>query len=270
MITTILFDIYGTLIDISTDENDTAAYEALSKWLEYKYIYLSADQLKWFYREEFARRIGTETARKKLEEDVFKSIIDEFEARMTSRQETHPDADVREVFKSIILRFAQRTPEELEHMATDLSHLFRAVTRKRIFLYPTVKPALDQMQKKYRLGIVSNAQEAFTMPELGLYKLGPYFETIVLSSQVGVKKPNSRIFARALADLNVKPEKVVFVGNDMEADMMGASKLGMRTIYLMDKNRVGQAPRGVSPDAVVSNVNLFEVMTIVDRWNGEK
>ena len=60
------------------------------------------------------RRIGTETARKKLEEDVFKSIIDEFEARMTSRQETHPDADVREVFKSIILRFAQRTPEELE------------------------------------------------------------------------------------------------------------------------------------------------------------
>ena len=155
-------------------------------------------------------------------------------------------------------------------MATDLSHLFRAMTRKRIFLYPTVKPALDQMQKKYRLGIVSNAQEAFTMPELGLYKLGPYFETIVLSSQVGVKKPNSRIFARALADLNVKPEKVVFVGNDMEADMLGASKLGMKTIYLMDKNKIGQAPRGVSPDAMVSNVNLFEVMTIVDRWNGEK
>ena len=63
------------------------------------------------------------------------------------------------------------------------------------------------------------------MPELGLYQLGPYFETIVLSSQVGVKKPNSRIFARALSDLNVKPEKAVFVGNDMEADMLGASKL---------------------------------------------
>ena len=77
MISTILFDIYGTLIDISTDENDPAAYDALSKWLEYKYIYLSADQLKWFYREEFARRIGTEAVRKKLEQDVFKSIIDE-------------------------------------------------------------------------------------------------------------------------------------------------------------------------------------------------
>ena len=270
MIDTILFDIYGTLIDISTDESDAAAYEALSKWLEYKYIYLSADQLRWFYREEFARRIGTEAARKKLEEDVFKSIIDEFESRAVARQETHPDADVREVFKSIIMRFAQRTPEEMEHMATDLSHLFRAMTRKRIFLYPTVKPALDQMQKKYRLGIVSNAQEAFTMPELALYKLEPYFETIVLSSQVGVKKPNSRIFARALTNLSVKPEKVVFVGNDMEADMLGASKLGMKTIYLMEKNKIGMPPRGVSPDAAVSNVNLFEVMALVDRWNAEK
>jgi putative hydrolase of the HAD superfamily len=92
----------------------------------------------------------------------------------------------------------------------------------------------------------------------------------VLSSQVGVKKPNSRIFARALSDLNVKPEKAVFVGNDMEADMLGASKLGMKTIYLMDRNKIGAIPRGISPDAVVSNVNLFEVMAIVDKWNGEK
>jgi putative hydrolase of the HAD superfamily len=268
VITTVLFDIYGTLIDITTDESDIAVYEALSKWLEYKYIYLSADQLKWLYKEEFARRIGTEAARKKLEEDVFKSIIDEFETRLAALQEAHPDADVREVFKSIVQRFTQRTPEELEHMATDLSHLFRAMTRKRIFLYPTVKPALDQMQKRYRLGIVSNAQEAFTMPELALYGLQPYFETIVLSSQAGVKKPNSRIFARALANLNEKPDRVVFVGNDMTADMMGASKLGMKTIFLIDKNRVGPTPRGVSPDAIVSNVNLLEVMTIVDRWNG--
>lgn len=269
MITTILFDIYGTLIDISTDENDMASYEALSKWLEYNYIYLSADQIKWLYHEEFSRRLGPTTL-KKPEEDVFKSIIDEFEIRLGARQEAHPDADVREVFKNIIARFAHISLEELDHMAADLSHLFRAMTRKRIFLYPTVKPALDQMQKKYRLGIVSNAQEAFTMPELGLYGLAPYFETIVLSSQVGVKKPNSMIFVRALANLHEKPENVVFVGNDMSADMLGASKLGMKTIFLMEKNKSTQRPRGVAPDAMVANVNLFEVLTIVDGWNAVK
>lgn len=267
MITTVFFDIYGTLIDISTDENDIATYETMSKWLEYKYIYLSTDQIKWLYREEFDRRLGTEETRRLAEADIFKNIIEEFEARMAEHKELYPDADVRDVFKSIIRKFTTRTPEELDHLATDLSHLFRSSTRKRIFLYPTVKPALDQLQKKYRLGIISNAQEAFTMPELGLYDLSKYFETIVLSSQVGVKKPNSRIFVRALTSLNVKPSEAVFVGNDMAADIMGASKLGMKTIYLVQKNRPPKPVSGVLPDAVIYNVNLFDVMTLVDKWN---
>lgn len=265
MITTILFDIYGTLIDITTDESDLAVYETLSKWLEYKYIYISADQLKWLYHEEFARRLGTEEARRKAEADIFKNIIEEFEARLGEHKELNPDADVREVFRTIVTKFASRTPEELDHLSTDLSHLFRSATRKRMFIYPAVKPALDQMQKKYRLGIVSNAQEAFTMPELGLYELARYFETIVLSSQVGVKKPNSRIFTRALGNLNVKPSEAVMVGNDMTADMMGASKLGMRTIFTSSKPP--RLIKGVTPDAVVPNINLFQVLELVDAWN---
>ena len=75
MITTILFDIYGTLIDIVTDEADIQSYEALSKWLEYKYIYLSADQMKWLYHEEFVRRLGLEESRARAETDIFKNII---------------------------------------------------------------------------------------------------------------------------------------------------------------------------------------------------
>jgi len=267
MITTILFDIYGTLIDITTDESDVSSYDALSKWLEYKYIYVSGDQLKWLYKEEFARRLGTEEARTRAEADIFKNIIDEFEARMGEHRELYPDADVRDVFKTIITKFASRTPEEMGHLSSDLSQLFRAMTRRRIFIYPTVKPALDQMQKKYRLGIVSNAQEAFTPPELGLYDLTRYFETIVLSSQVGMKKPNSRIFTRALSNLNVKPSDAVMVGNDMTADMMGAAKLGMRTIFI--SNKPPKPINGVTPDAIISSLNLFQVMELVDSWNSK-
>lgn len=262
MITTILFDIYGTLIDISTDERNMYSYEAISKWMGYKGIYIMPDQLKWFYHEEFARRIGEEENRAKG--DVFKEIIDEFEARIQHR-EIHPDADVRDVFKSIILKYKQPPEEELARLATDLSHLFRAMTRKNIFVYPTVKPALDTMRKQYRLGIVSNAQEAFTMPELALYDLAPYFETIVLSSQVGVKKPGPRIFSQALKNMNVKPEETVFVGNDLKADIMGASRMGMKTIYLAGDP--GMKIRGIAPDAVVPNVDMFEVLKHIDRMN---
>ncbi|MCD1295375.1 HAD family hydrolase [Methanocella sp. CWC-04] len=265
MITTILFDIYGTMIDISTDENNIMPYETMSKWLEYKSIYLTPDQLKWFYHEEFSKRIGTKEERERVEEDIFKEIMEEYEMRVREEREIHRDADVREVFKSIILKFTTPPPDELEHLALDLSHLFRATTRKKIFIYPTVKPALDQLQRRYRLGIVSNAQEAFTIPELRLFGLDPYFETIVLSSMVGAKKPNSRIFLQALKNLDIKPENAVFVGNDLKADIMGASKLGIKTIYLSDKSLSNI--KGYKPNAVIANVNMFEVLKYVDMWN---
>jgi putative hydrolase of the HAD superfamily len=262
VISTILFDIYGTLIDISTDEDSPAAYETISKYLEYKGIYMTPDQLKWFYREEFSRRIGpAEPSRP--EADIFKDIMEDFEMRMAQR-ERHVDADVREVFRCVVQKYAP-PGTDLGDLSTDLSHLFRASTRKKMFLYPTVRPAMEEMQKRYRLGIVSNAQEAFTMPELDIYGLRKYFETIVLSSMAGVKKPNSKIFLKALENLNVRPQDTVFVGNDMHADIMGAGRLGMKTIFLADKP--GQRARGVEPDAIVNSSDMFQVLTYVDRWN---
>jgi putative hydrolase of the HAD superfamily len=265
MITAVLFDIYGTLIDIQTDEAGTDAYNILSKWLEYERVYISPDQVKWLYREEFARRLGPPEQRR-AESDAFKEIIDEYAARARGT-ELFLDSDVVDVFRTILTRCCSVTGPAADHLPEDCAHLFRAATRKRMFIYPTVKQGLDQLKKGYRLGIVSNAQEAFTLSELDLYGLRPYFETIVLSSREGVKKPNSRIFQAALDHLGIGPQQAAFVGNDLFADVLGAGKLGMKTIYL---GRPGQPVRGATPDAVVPDINFHEIKTIVDGWNAQE
>ena len=265
MITTVLFDIYGTLIDIQTDEASMDAYNILSKWLEYKRVYLSPDQVKWFYHEEFARRLGTPEQRK-AEPDAFKDIADEHAASAPGTG-LFPDSDVNDVFRTILTRCGCVASTAIDHLPEDCSHLFRAATRKRMFLYPTIKPGLDELRKGYRLGIVSNAQETFTLPELDIYGLRPYFETIVLSSSVGVKKPNARIFQVALDNLKIEPQHAAFVGNDLFADILGAGRLGMKTIYL---SQPGQTIRGATPDAVVPDINFHEIKNIVDGWNQQE
>ncbi|MGA9141276.1 MAG: HAD family hydrolase [Methanocella sp.] len=265
MITAIFFDIYGTLIDIQTDEAGMEAYTILSKWLEYKRVYLSPDQIKWFYHEEFARRLGP-PERRRTESDAFKEILEEYAARAHGT-ELFLDSDVSDVFRTILTQCCGTSCPPPDYLPEDCSHLFRAATRKRMFIYPTVRPALDQIRKGYRLGIVSNAQEAFTLPELDLYSLRPYFETIVLSSQVGVKKPNSKIFQTALDNLKLEPQNVAFVGNDLFADILGAGKLGMKTIYV---GRPGTPVRGAVPDAVVPDINFHDVKNIVDGWNRQE
>lgn len=255
----VLFDIYGTLIDIRTDEFSPDTYETLSKYLEYKNIYISPDQMRWFYHEEFARRLGTEPA-KPGSMRAFKDLMSTVSG---TGDRPYADADVRDVFRTIVTELGWSRGTDIEDLSTDLSHLFRSMTRKAMFVYPTVKTGLDRLKQKYRLGIVSNAQEAFTFPELDLYGLRSYFDVIVLSSEAGIKKPDSRIFRKALDALNVSTDEVIFVGNDRFSDITGSAALGIRSVLV---DGVGVPVTGVEPDARAVGANLIDVAAIIEKW----
>lgn len=262
MIKAVLFDIYGTLVDVQTDEAGMGAYELLSKYLEYKHVYLTPDQVKWFYHEEFARRLGQEPGKP--------ASLDDFRQHIQTNPRSYPDDDIRDVFKTIVDRCCvvkAVKSDDLDHTAADLSHLFRSATRKRLFVYPTIRSGLKVLREKYRLGIVSNAQEAFTPEELDIYGLREHFDIIVLSSQAKLKKPNPAIFQAALEKIGIDPKEVVFVGNDLIADIMGASNLGMKTILI---GRQQYNITGVTPDAVIPGTDIGEIMRIIGSWQEVK
>jgi putative hydrolase of the HAD superfamily len=79
---------------------------------------------------------------------------------------------------------------------------------------------------------VSNAQACFTLPELEKIGLIPFFDGIVISSDVGVKKPSSQIFALALERFGLRADECVYVGNDMRDDIQGAYSAGLKTVYI--------------------------------------
>ena len=61
--------------------------------------------------------------------------------------------------------------------------------------------------------------------------LADYFYPIVVSGDLGYRKPDPRIFALALRRMHVAPEEAIFVGNDMYRDVHGARQAGMRTVF---------------------------------------
>jgi putative hydrolase of the HAD superfamily len=97
----------------------------------------------------------------------------------------------------------------------------------------TTYKVLRTLSLEFKLGLITN----FSYYP-GVYKileklnLKNYFKTIVTSGEIGWKKPSHKIFEIALFRLDVKPEETIFVGNDYEEDIMGAKKVGMKTIFL--------------------------------------
>jgi HAD superfamily hydrolase (TIGR01662 family) len=110
----------------------------------------------------------------------------------------------------------------------------------------------------YRLAVITNrahGDEAF-LEELDAYGLRAPFDVIVSSDQVGYRKPHPRIFEVALEALDLEPSQVTMVGDRPEADVAGANRLGMPSIWTREVTPPHRVPEGEEqrPDYVIDRI----------------
>jgi FMN phosphatase YigB (HAD superfamily) len=94
-----------------------------------------------------------------------------------------------------------------------------------------------------RVGIVSNTEALLTRFELDTFPILQTAEAIVLSSDVGVRKPEPEIFQLAVNRIGATSDTTVFIGNDWAADVLGARRAGIRAIYLNEEVTAGVQTR---------------------------
>jgi HAD superfamily hydrolase (TIGR01549 family) len=98
----------------------------------------------------------------------------------------------------------------------------------------------------YRLAVLSNT-ESNLRDRIADAGIGPFFETLVISAEVGSEKPDRKIFDEALRRMAVAPERAIHVGDFYSIDVVGARNAGI-TPVLLDA-------RGLSPDRDVTRVD---------------
>ncbi len=199
----ILFDLYGTLIDINTDEHDPFVYSTLSSYLSYHSVKISPEELKQSY---------------------FQGI----KKYMALSEETYPEVDIFKVFSYILNTYGSR--RYTRRIILDTILLFRSLTIRHFEVFPNLYDFLNKLVKKYKTAIVSDAQWTFTENEIAKLDLERFFNCRILSSRYGFKKPDSRLFNIALEKLKVLPEESVYIGDNSVKDLIGAKRSGMKCI----------------------------------------
>ena len=134
-------------------------------------------------------------------------------------------------------------------LALVLAHIYRGISRKRLRLYPGVREVLDELRPVYRLALISDAQPCYALPEMKAVGLDGYFDPVIISAQYGFRKPDQRLIAKALAIMDLEPSEVIFVGNDMYRDIYGASRLGIKTIFI-ESNQGEKHHEKTTPDYI--------------------
>ena len=220
----ILFDLYGTVIDIETDESLEEIYRGIAHYLTYHGVYLH----RWEVRDRYY-----EIMRQQKEEGG----------------EECPEIDVEAIWISFLRQEGIGAPLVRRRLALILAQMYRGISRKRLQLYPGVKGVLDELRPTFRLALVSDAQPCYALPEMKAVGLDGYFDPVIISAHYGFRKPDTRLMGKALDIMKLGPAEVIYVGNDMYRDMYGASRLGIRTIFV-DSNQGAKSYENVAPDYV--------------------
>jgi putative hydrolase of the HAD superfamily len=128
---------------------------------------------------------------------------------------------------------------------------------------------LDALKERgLKTGLVSNAWDPrwLLLRDLEEQGLAERLDTIVFSSDIGFRKPRPEIFERALGELGVEPDRVLFVGDRLDADVRGARDLGMKTVQAL-WFRADEPVDGVEAD--FEAFTQVDVLNIVRRLLGE-
>ena len=226
----LIFDINGTVTEINTNEWHDEIYRILSNVLLYQGISLNEQKVR----------------------DVYNRLL---KSQREAGGEQHPEFNATGIFQEIIDQHATaytlNLPEaKLEQLPFFLAETFRAASLFRLKRYRGVTDTIKELHQQYQLAALSDGQTAWAVPELRAVGLFDYFSPVIVSGDHGFRKPDQRLFAMTLEAMQLRPEEVLFVGNDMYRDVFGAQQFGLKTVFFKS-NQGRQKYEGTEPDYII-------------------
>lgn len=206
--TNLIFDLYGTLVDIHTEETPQV-WEKTALYFGFYGAHCTGETLHSAFEAALAAR----------------------EAQAGQSYECFPDIPFEQIMAELFRSMG--VTENADALGVNAAQLFRILSIEYLRLYPHVLDALTELRRRgHRLWLLSNAQRVFTEYELRHLGLGEQLDGIYISSDYGCRKPDVRFYQALLQEQQLDPARCLMIGNDRQTDIAGARAAGLATLYM--------------------------------------
>ena len=228
-----IFDLYGTLVDIHTDESTDFLWTNLALFFNFKGADYTAATLEKMYTTKV-------TAAKD---------------KITNTK--YPDFPIEYIFEEL---YTDKNVIVSKDTIKDTAQFFRTLSMKYIKLYPKTIELLKELKSKGKnVYLLSNAQRIFTYYEMKMLDITKYFDDIFISTNYNVCKPDKQFFNVLINKLHVNTEESVMIGNDYICDIEGACSVNMDSIYI-DSNLSPYIDGELKSTYSIMSGNLYDGM----------
>lgn len=159
--------------------------------------------------------------------------------------------------------------EKIAPQALELTYEFRQSMGRRVVAEGGREVIIELYNRGYVLGIISNVITSREIPDwLKDDGLEMYFKSVALSSVLGIRKPDPRIYHYATDTAGVKPENSVYVGDNLNRDVVGTKEAGFGMVIIIKDERETVEPVSVDarPDMMIEK--LRDLLDIFPARNG--
>ena len=141
---------------------------------------------------------------------------------------------------------------------------YRRAREANLLLYPNVNHTLVELIKmSVKLAVVSDAPSREAWMRIYYLNLHHHFDVVLTFDDTNARKPSPKPFEMALSQLNIDPKEALMVGDWPERDVVGANKLGIRTIFARYGDAFGTVDSGADWDIN----DVYEIVGIVNELN---
>lgn len=213
-----IFDLYGTLIDLDSDEMSAKTWKRFISWLDKREI-KHPDYITM--RREFFE----------LDKKARIKLTNEMGIK-------YPEIDIIPVYKEQFTKYGNSLSDsEIE----ELSYAFRRASISHIGLYDGVMEYLNSLKANgKKIYILSNAQRSYTWPEVLMFGFDKIMDDILISSDDYYMKPEVKYFERLFSKHNLDKATSVMIGDSLSSDIRGAINYGIDYIHLSGDNKAEQ------------------------------
>lgn len=229
-----IFDLYGTLIDIHTDEYSKNFFKKYTKWLRKEGYAFSWRKFHRFY-----------------------TLIEKRYRQMPS-EHMRPEIQIEDVFREVFWWNGYFVSEdEVKYFCEN----FRRLSLIYLCLFPDTISTLEALKRAgKKIYLLSNAQRSFTWQELEATGLVPYFDGILISSDEGCMKPDPDFYNILCERYQLDKSECVMIGNELKSDVAGAMAAGIDAFYI-NRYPVFHEPESPEYRYISKDGFLTEVLT---------
>ena len=159
-----------------------------------------------------------------------------------------------EAFERLLAEHVEPDPP----LAARLSRVYRAAVLDHVGAFPDALETLEAVGARYPLGLISNGPAPLQRSKVERFGLERHFVTVVISGEVGVRKPDPAIFGLALEAMAVPAEAAVYVGDNPHHDVVGACDSGLAAIWV-NRGDWGGWPAATLSDGRAAPATYVEV-----------